>query len=190
MKKTYKVGDTLELSVNQISSLEKIRLNDFGEYKTIDKKTVMQGERVSYQISLSCESHARYRAEISVDSPISEYVKLYSVKEVFMDMPVTADFPEENYITKEPGFMPDVLIPLEEQKNMISITDKKSVIWVSVQIPKDFKIGDFEISVNFKITDCWGDFNKPLCIHSSRMNIKVINKTVPEQKLIYTIIYI
>ena len=176
----------MELSINQISSLEKVRVNDFNEYKRVESRTVMQGERVSYQIPLSCESHSRYRAEITVESPLAEYVKLYSVKEVFMDMPVTADFPEENYITKEPGFMPDVLVPLEEQKNIISITDKRSVVWVSIEIPRDFKAGDCEVSVNFKITACWGDFNEPVCTEKCKMNLKVIPKAVPEQKLIYT----
>lgn len=44
----------MELSINQISSLEKVRVNDFNEYKRVESRTVMQGERVSYQIPLSC----------------------------------------------------------------------------------------------------------------------------------------
>ena len=59
----------MELSINQISSLEKVRVNDFNEYKRVESRTVMQGEKVSYQIPLSCESHSRYRAEITDESP-------------------------------------------------------------------------------------------------------------------------
>ena len=54
----------------QISSLEKIRIEDKLEYEEISRARVLRGERFSYQIALRDE--VKIRAKLVVESDISE----------------------------------------------------------------------------------------------------------------------
>ena len=170
----------------QFSSMEKIRFKIDDSFGEISEKIAIKGERLSYQIALNCDGIKRYRTKVFVDSPLSDFVKIYTVKDVYMDLPLTEDFDQEDYITKEPGLMPDVLIPIDEQNNIITISQNQTVLWVRVDIPNDIKADDYSVKVNFETTDCWGDFNKPLCTIEKEMKIKVIDAVLPEQKLKYT----
>lgn len=170
--------------VMQISALEKVRANEELNFNGINKIKAMQGERVSYQIVLKGERNSRFRAVVSVKSELASAVALYSVKEVVMDMPVTVDFPDEDYITKEPGLMPDVLVPLSEQKFTVTVTDSNSVLWVRIDVPEDIAPGKYVVSVQFKMTEAFSDIpENTLC---KDMEIEIIPAVIPQQKLIYT----
>ena len=54
-----------------------------------------------------------------------------------MDTPITYDVPLEDYITHEPGLMPDILIPIAEANGRISIDKMPRSLWVRVDLPKD-----------------------------------------------------
>ena len=107
-------------------------------------------------------------------------MKLYSVKEVFMDMPVTADFPEENYITKEPGFMPDILKPVEENDYIFMAWNDTTSLWIEVNIPKDIEPGNYSVEVLCK------DIEKGELIFKKSFDIEVLDKEILPQSLIYT----
>jgi len=104
----------METMLKQISSLEKVRLSDQPVFSEISRKTVFRGERFSYQTALFTDIQM-LAVHFSVDSPCQDWIKLYAVKNAVMDMPI---FPmqadQEDYITREPGLMPDILIPLAE----------------------------------------------------------------------------
>ena len=172
----------MEFTLKQISSLEKVRATDKPNHDEISKKCVLAGERFSYQICIHAERIAFFTA--AVESELAEYVKLYRVRDAVMDAPVTMDVPMEDYITQEPGLMPDILVPLEETANqVVAIKDQNSVIWVKVDIPKDTKPGTYSLRVNFTIQRHGNEFVGQC--HTD-MEIEVIPAVMPEQKLIYT----
>ncbi len=171
----------MEFTLKQISSLEKVRtLSDLdcSEVKTI---TALAGERVSYQLCLCGKDPVRF-ISVSAKSTLGDAVRLYSVKDVYMDRPVTEDFGPEDYITKEPGFMPDLMIPLEEQNNQITLDHRVNTLWVRVDIPKDLEPGKYQVTVSYRF-----QFQKySPCILSSTMEVEVLPVRMPKQKLIYT----
>lgn len=178
----------MELSVRQVSSLEKIRANDSLPCNEIHDKTAMLGERFSYQICM--KSDQRLKVSLAVESKLSEYVKLYLVKDVYMDMPTyEKDLVEEDYITLDPGLMPDVLIPLEEQHNVLTLSEQVTSVWVKVDIPKDLEAGNYDLKI--KIAQRFNQFSS---IESSDtmfefyeiMRLTVIPAVIPKQRLIYT----
>lgn len=172
----------MKLEVKQISALEKVKINDSLDYEKLYQKSVLAGERFSYQICIKTDT--RMFADVSVESELSAYVKLYHVREVYMDMPVTQIVPEEDYITLKPGFMPDVLVPMKgSPKVELTLSEKVSVIWVRVDVPKDTKPGNYAIKVNFTAMKFGA---KPVCNFCEEMILEVIPATMPEQKLIYT----
>ena len=167
----------MEWKIKQISSLEKVRATDNLNYDEIHKKCVLAGERLSYQISM--KSDCRMFVTASVESQLSAYVKLYQVKEVCMDMPATEEVPVDEYITLEPGLMPDLLIPL----NIMTVSQHSGSIWVKVDLPSDMAAGTYEIQIHLTAKGCGGDVLDTCC---KVLTVEVIPARMPEQKLIYT----
>lgn len=166
----------MEFKMLQISSLEKVRLNDPLNCDEIHKKAVLTGERFSYQICIKSDN-IMY-THLSVESELRDHIKLYLVKDAYMDLPAKEkDMSGEDYITLEPGLMPDVLVPLEEQNYKLQLSNQISTIWVKADIPKDTKPGIYDI----KISISGSGFDV-----STLMHITVIPAVMPEQKLIYT----
>lgn len=171
----------MEIQIVQISSLEKVRTGDKLNHEEIHNKAVLAGERLSYQICMRTD--CRMDANLSVESEFGSNVRLYLVKDACMDLPAREkDMEGEDYITLEPGMMPDILIPLEETKGHVALTNQVSTVWVKVDIPKDAEPGYYEVKVKIE-PDAAGDICLGLC---ERMGIQVIAAAMPEQKLIYT----
>ena len=176
----------MNFECKQVSSLEKLTAKSFSQSKEITKRAVMAGERFSYQIGIKPEKSMR--VDVSVESELNDYIKLYAVKNVIMDKPATEEGMEnENYITLEPGLMPDMLLPLEEQGNMLSRGDEIMTVWVRLDVPAELKAGTYDITVNFEFTQ-WNNTRKEDEKESASqmMTVEVIPAVMPEQKLIYT----
>ena len=138
----------MNFSLKQISSLEKVRVDDVLNYDEVKSKTVMAGERFSYQIVLNlddCPEGARFFANVSVDSPLCDAVKVCRVNQVFVDKPATENVSGEGYLLEEPGFLPDVLVPLSTQNDLISFQHKNVTLWVNVDVPRDCVAGKYDV---------------------------------------------
>lgn len=144
----------MNISIKQFSSMEKIRGIDFMKNGHIATITALKGERISYQVAISSEaekSEGTYRAACEVESDLKEYIKLYSVENAVMDLPVKGKT-DEYHITKEEGLMPDLLIPLEEADNTVSVGKIKSV-YVDINLPEDIEAGKYAIRFKASYTD-------------------------------------
>lgn len=171
----------MELNVRQISSLEKVRAKDVLNQEEICQRSVLAGERFSYQLCMNTDA-AKYKplyVNANVESAFAACVQLFAVKEIYMDHPVVNDFPMEDYITKEPGMMPDMLMPLE----VMTVDRNNKSIWVRVDIPKDVAAGVYVIKIKLTFRNLGGDI---ACIMYKDMKINVIGAVMPEQRLIYT----
>lgn len=174
----------MPFEMKQISSLEKVRATDSFVFDEIEKISVLAGERFSYQISMRYDTRAH--SEISVESALSPYITLYQVRDTYMDVPVTAKLENsEDYITMEPGFMPDILIPLTEQGNKITLKSQSTTLWVKVDVPRDAKPGTYTIKINLTAKERPDSANS-LFGAEKKMTIEVLPAIIPQQKLIYT----
>ncbi len=174
----------MNCSFRQISSMEKARSTDKSKYNEIMKKTVMQGERVSYQIIIDYDDKTFVKVE--ADSPFSENLRLFRIKEAIMDTPVTVNVDGEDYITTEPGIMPEILIPMEESNFCIMCCKNRESVRVRIDVPEDFSPGVYKVNLNihhFPITSVQPEFTY---VCTKTMEIEVVPHKVPEQKLIYT----
>ena len=172
----------MKINIKQVSSLEKIRANDELNHGEIYKKSVLAGERFSYQISMQSPEYL-YFVDVSLESSLKDNIKLYLVKDAHMDAPVTEKVEMEDYITHEPGLMPDILIPLEETNNRLSVGDRNCTIWVKIDIPKDAVPDIYPIEVKLSVGVPNEEITEVIC---KTMSVEVIPVAMPEQKLIYT----
>ena len=177
--------------LKQFSSLEKIRINDSPEVVEIFRKSALRGERFSYQTALfTTDFMMEFR--VAVDSPCKDWIKVYAVKNAVMDMPIYTYVQQDDYITKEPGLMPDILLPLEEQNGIIQVLSGRCAsVWVRVDVPEDAKAGVYPITV--RATRITEEEMKSRAVDpegslvlETTMTLEVLPVTLPKQTLKYT----
>ncbi len=176
----------MNITVKQVSNMKKVRTASDLDGKEVTKITALAGQRVSYQICLICDE--RKNAAITVDSGLSGSVKLFSVKNVIMDRPVTDETmvrENEDYLSYEPGLMPDLLIPISCQNGKTFLGNENlNLLWVRVDVPKDCEPGCYPIKINYHIAP--GFSMEPAMEVSKTMTLEVLPALLPEQTLIYT----
>lgn len=178
--------------VKQISSLQKVRTtNDLG-FVEINKKTLLRGERFSYQITARCDMHFVDRestaGKIEVISPLSPYIKIFYVDNAAMDCPIThmdAAF-DTDYITKEPGLMPDILVPVDERDSWWVIGKDAGSIWVEVDLPDDIEPGSYDIYIRLREADYKSEKLTDRYTFTKKMTVEIVGDKIQSQQLIYT----
>ena len=91
-----------------VSSLEKVFLDDDGEFEEIHKDSMLLNERYSFQLALTSFSEGGENIKIHIVSPIKECITPFLVGNVPSDFPAFPDA-DEHYLKTEPGLFPDVL---------------------------------------------------------------------------------
>ena len=172
------------VEIKQLSALEKVRPQDALTAPEQLSRTVFLGERVSYQLVFHCGNMMDEVLEVSIQSPLLPYIRVYQVKRAIMDYPAYPDCTDENYITKEPGIMPDILVPFETGRIHIGRGANVS-LWVTIDIPDTLTAAEYEITAevcNVPVTT--GGFT-PLQMKKT-MSLCVLPVALPKQELRFT----
>lgn len=172
----------MNMIIKQVSSLKKIRSEQDMKTNEIYKKTMLGGECFSYQIALWSDRKFDFKFEIN--SPLKDFISIYSVKKTAMDYPTYFYCNDDDYITKEPGFMPDLLVPLADQKDWLVVAEGAECIWLEIKLPHGFAAGNYDVEV--KICGCGGDGDCEKVEISKLLTVEVIAAEVPKQKTIFT----
>ena len=167
----------------QISSLHKVREFDSLSMNEITKETVLRGERFTYQISM--RSDAPVIGNIKIESPLLDHIKIYKVEQSVMDAPVIDRIQEIGYITTEPGLMPDLLLPLDNN-GYLTLNMAGKTVWIEVNIPNDFPAGEYTIKFSYETFDFHNPDAPHAIIATKTMTIEVLPLAKKEQSLIYT----
>ncbi len=174
----------MEINIRQVTSLEKVRSANLYDYAEISRKTVLRGERFSYQLCMT--SDVPVTASVTIESELADHIRLYHVKDACMDCPVTEDVPMEDYITQEPGLMPDILIPIQtdgKQGYPVSLTKRATTLWVKTDIPEDTAPGKYSATLRVCVKQYGGESAGTF---EKTMEIEVLETALAPQKLIYT----
>ena len=172
----------MAITLKQISALHKVRSAEEINYEEKNSYTALAGQRVSYQIVLRSTVAIDRMPKVWIESELSEHIRLYSVKDVVVDKPSREYVTNENYLLNEPGLLPDVLVPIDHQNDLISIFGfDKVVVWVKVDIPTDIKPGKYSVKFFVDLKD---DATAPY--PSCEMEINVLPAQLPEQTVRYT----
>ncbi|MBR3933409.1 MAG: DUF4091 domain-containing protein [Clostridia bacterium] len=178
----------MEYLIKQISSLEKIRVTDELKYDEITSAKVLKGERYSYQLAIRGKWAL---LSVEVESQLKENIKLYAVENAVMDYVVEGYETDDDYITKEPGLMPDILLPFDEKGSVKMIEGMTKSVWIRVDVPKDIPAGNYDIKIRFKSIAKNG-VGHPVTNPDEGYDVtkiftlNVINTLMPEQKTVYS----
>lgn len=137
-----------------ISSLEKVLLsNQLEDFQTVTVLKAARGERVSFQVILEdpvVKGVQRARAvRISTRSRLSKYLKGFDVGYVPAQMPVYQERCSGEYITTQPGLLPDVLYPLKKQKYYTHPYGVKA-FWFTAELPEALEPGSYPVHISLK----------------------------------------
>ena len=161
--------------------MHKVRISDRLDHPEITGRKVLAGQRLTYQVCLQADQ--QLFAGVSVHSALKEHVKVYWVKNAVMDRPVVLDVPMEDYITHEPGLMPDILVPMEESGWKIAPYKTPCTLWVRVDVPKDMQPGKYTVQLQFDVAQLNA---VPAGTLTKTMEVEVLPAVMPEQQLTYT----
>lgn len=175
----------MNVTITQVSSLEKIRSAADLTCGTVRRQRVLAGQRVCWQLCAVTDTGAN--AALSLDAPPEIQAKLFSVKKVNMDVPVTArDLDrEEDYLSFEPGLMPDLLVPAADQNHRtFLVPGDVNTLFIRADVPADCKPGSYPVTVTYRISQGFGTAAEKIL--SETFTIQVVDHVLPEQSLIYT----
>ncbi len=171
------------ITVKTISALEKCFFDeDINTKKEYKQGSVLKNDRFSYQVCFSSDEElegGRIICRVEVNSEIADCVTISSVHNVPSLMPVFRQWNDDNYLRKEPGMFPDLLIPLRDNPNAYIASNQLQALWVDINIPESFKAGDYKVNIILKNKD-----NEVM--GESEFTATVLNSVLPPQKLIYT----
>ncbi|MBO5981319.1 MAG: DUF4091 domain-containing protein [Clostridia bacterium] len=166
-----------------ISALEKCFWDeDINQKKEYLNASVLKNDKLSFQICFASDeevSGGKLVCNAEVKSEISDYVRLSSVHHVPSLMPVFREWNDDNYLRKEPGLYPDLLIPLSDNPNIYVASKQLNSLWVDIDVPFDAVSGEYDVTVIFKKTD--GEE-----VGTCTFTVKICNAVLPKQKLVFT----
>lgn len=177
----------MDIKLKKISSLEKVRGFEDNYSSAPDSIKLLGGEHYAYQLVVASEYNITLK--VTVNSDIKEYVTTYVVADVFADR-VTHNWEiDDGFIIKEPGIMPDLLKPLENQGNNLLLSNKIAgsssilfkTIWVDVNIPEDMVKGTHNISITFDAQTVYGEPLKYSLTDNTEIEILPVN--LPENEI-------
>ena len=135
----------MNFKTRQISSLSRVFLDGNCALDEICSASALKGERYSYQIAYQSEDS--FTAEISVESPLSQYISIREVGSVPSELPVYKS--DCGYYERtEPGLFPDVLYPVKNGSLLVK-RDCFYSLWVTAELPENIDAGEYGITIKF-----------------------------------------
>ncbi len=176
------------LKTKLISSLSRVFTDSsIDSLKSIEKLSVLKGERVSFQlvhirVMDEGDNMYMYREMFTpkFSGELAKYVSVREVKNVGVELPIVPGNSDEYFERTTPGLYPDVLRPLHYGGKTIAKTTLPTSLWIDINIPIDAsEIGASELKIEM--------INDAGVVGSTEvLTVDVINAILPEQKLILT----
>ena len=168
----------VNIDIKTISSLEKVLPVHEITFSDNKRGTALKNEEYSYQLAVKAlgNVHGIKELKLEVVSDIATKVSLYNVRCVPVLNPMYYDEPDENYILKGPGMMPDVL---DEYTDYVMVSSNYySSVWVSIKVDESVEAGNHNIKIQFKDEEgIWGE---------SSFELEVIDQVLPKLHIPYT----
>ena len=138
----------------------------------------LRGERFSFQLAYKAAEPDRKLLKVKAESPFGKALRIRKVGLVPVEYTGAAF--DDDIISKDPGMYPDLLTDAEQGD--IPALPTWRALWFTVDVPKDFKPGIYEIKVTLQcgwippgpeFTDC----------AVRTFKLEVLDAVLPEQKL-------
>ena len=172
----------------QLSSMEKVFLDEKPLGKELKNISILKNERLSYQIAYTCIGDVNCDANvfdfnIRIESPISKYIKLRNVGNVPVELSYYKHDCDDDYLRKRPGLYPDSLC---DMKNLTidAIPDLWHSLWVTLDTKGEVPAGNYDINIIFEPGDIkWGYECDNIKIVKT-LKVKIIDALLTKQETV------
>ena len=170
----------MKLKTMFCSSLAKIMPASDPEIE-IRQGCALRGERFSFQLAYKLVEPGRFYLKVRTESPFGKALRVRKVGLVPVEYTGVAF--DDDIISKDPGMYPDLLT--DADPGDIPALPTWRALWFTVDVPKNFKPGIYEIKVSLQcgwiqpvpdFADC--------C--TKTFKLEVLDAVIPEQKLKHT----
>ncbi len=164
-----------------IPSTEKCFLTDrFEDKMTLTRVSMLKNEKLHLQVALFEQDPSITARAFSLvmDSPLAPFVKLYRVESVPVKFPIYRGVTDPDFISKEPGLYPDLLIPYDIQPRIFFCGGELQSLYLTVEDKNGIAPGEYDLTLKAMAGED--------CIASASLKLEVVDATLPEQELIYT----
>ena len=141
----------------------------------------LRGERFSFQLAYKAAEPDRKLLKVKAESPFGKALRIRKVGLVPVEYTGVAF--DDDIISKDPGMYPDLLT--DADSGDIPVLPTWRALWFTVDVPKNFKPGIYEIKVTLQcgwvqpVTDFVDCAVKTF-------KLEVLDAVIPEQKLKHT----
>ncbi len=147
--------------------------------KALTRISMLKNERLSFQLAFT-NSDARARAqiyELLIDSPLKDSLTLHRVEQVPVKIPCYPDCDDPDYLRKQPGLYPDLMIPFSAQPRLYIAGGALRTLMITVHDPSGIQPGIYPVTLGIKCGEETA---------SVTLTIEVIGAMLPKSDLIYT----
>ena len=173
--------DTYELKI--ISGNEKCFMDEkIGDKKEIKKFSMFSNERLSFQLAYSADTSLYRRNavkfKLKIESELKDDISVCTVEQVPVRMPIYSECKDEWYLRKTPGLYPDLLLPMNENDNLIFVKDELRSLFVQIENKNGIKPGKYEIFFSV--------MNEEEKIAQTSVEIDIKEEKLPELDIYHT----
>lgn len=169
-----KIGERI-FKTKLLSSLEKVFCDEECISFETKKASMLLNERYSFQFAFMMQGDRLDDVSFYINSTIKDYISIRLVESVPSQMPCYFNH-DDNILRNKPGLYPDALVKIPEKIRLLN--NQWRSIWITIEPNCNIKAGTYEIEINMKQND--------LTLIKDTFSIEIIDKKLPDQKLIYT----
>ncbi len=164
-----------------IPSTEKCRISDsYADKTAIARLAMLRNEKIHLQVALFEEDpNITVRAfSLVIDSPLAPFVKVYRIEQVPVKMPIYRGVTDPDFLSKEPGLYPDLLLPYDIQPRLYFCGGEVRSLYLTVEDKEGIAPGEYDLTLKAMAGDD--------CFATASIKIEVVSALLAEQTLIYT----
>lgn len=167
------------MNIIQLSSLEKVlKTTDITDLNEFTTYSALKNERFAYQIVIYNASDEDKNVQINASGELAEIIDLKRIGYVYVNrVSQVDDIAPADFVTTEKGYVPDVLLPIEN--GILNLPKKENTsVLVTVNADKYIApVGVHDIAISLV---CDGE------ITVKHFELEIIDALLPPQTLIYT----
>ncbi len=171
----------MELKAKWCSSLVKVFPDTEPESEPFRSGTALQGEIFSFQLAYNPVDFHLSEIRIELESELKKSISIRRVNLVPGEYP-GCNF-DEDYISRRPGFYPDLLSSLENNA-VAAVCNQWRALWFKVAVPENCRPGKYTIGVKLSV-EFPGTQEKPIRKKLS-FRLEVLGARLPAQTLLNT----
>ena len=170
------------MRIKLLSSLEKCFLDENIDNKNeIREILCLKNEELHLELAYQDKSEAFVRTEciLCIEGELSGYISASRIENVPVRYPCNLDNCDDNYLRKESGLYPDILVPINKERRVYASSELQA-LWLDIKCENGLPSGRYQTIFKLKSPKSEEVFAETSVV------IEVVAASLPKQDLIFT----